>query len=99
MSLVNQDSDIQINILSSEVSSLRAEITELKKIVLELQYGKKRGPKKKKNLIIKQIKLIDFSNDSVRLSLNNEIEWKTTLSNLDNIIDKLKHNTRYEINY
>ena len=34
MSLFNQDSDIQINILSSEVSSLRAEITELKKMLL-----------------------------------------------------------------
>tara|TARA_B110000858_G_C17800895_1_gene475199 strand:- start:2054 stop:2359 length:306 start_codon:yes stop_codon:yes gene_type:complete len=98
MSLVAMDSDIQIKILLSEVDILKHEITELKKIVLELKVGKKRGPKKRKSILIKDISFLKYSNNKVELLLNNDIIWKTSISNLDKIIYVLKHNSKYEIN-
>ena len=65
MSLVNEDNNIQIKTLISEVSTLRNDITELKKIILELQYGKKRGPKKRKTSIVKDISLITCYDNKV----------------------------------
>tara|TARA_B110000977_G_C11071067_1_gene489574 strand:+ start:2665 stop:2961 length:297 start_codon:yes stop_codon:yes gene_type:complete len=98
MSLVNEDNNIQIKTLISEVSTLRNDITELKKIILELQYGKKRGPKKRKTSIVKDISLITCYDNKVELLINKEIKWKTTISTLDKIIYTLKHNSKYEIN-
>lgn len=98
MSLVAMDSDIQIKTLLSDVNLLKHEITELKKIVLELKVGKKRGPKKRKSILVKDISFLKYSNNKVELLLNNDIIWKTSLSNLDKIIYVLKHNSKYEIN-
>jgi len=98
MSLVSNDNDIQLKILISEVDVMKYEISELKKLVLELTVGKKRGPKKRKNIIITDISFLKYSNEKVELLLNNDIIWKTSLSNLDKIIYVLKHNSKYEIN-
>lgn len=98
MSLVALDNDIQIKTLISEVDTLKYEITELKKLVLELKVGKKRGPKKRKSITIKDISFLKYSDNKIELLLNNNILWKTSLSNLDTIIYVLKHNSKYEIN-
>lgn len=98
MSLVNEDNDVIINTLKTEVSTLRNEITELKQLVMELKSGKKRGPKKKTTLNITTISLVEYTDNYIIFLLNNNIEWKTTLSTLDNIIHTLKQNSKYEIN-
>lgn len=98
MSLVNEDNDVIINTLKTEVSYLRNEITELKQLVMEIKCGKKRGPKKKTTLNITNISLVEYTDNYIILLLNNNIEWKTTLSTLDNIIHTLKQNSKYEIN-
>ncbi len=91
MSLVALDNDIQIKTLISEVDTLKYEIIELK-------VGKKRGPKKRKSITIKDISFLKYSDNKIELLLNNNILWKTSLSNLDTIIYVLKHNSKYEIN-
>ena len=98
MSLVNEDNDVIINTLKTEVSYLRNEITELKQLVMELKSGKKRGPKKKTTLNITNISLVEYTDNYIIFLLNNNIEWKTTLSTLDNMIHTLKQNSKYEIN-